>query len=489
MKKALLVFPPFSTYAFGREFRRVESLTPPLGLLHLAAPLVEHGYEVTLLDLCIDHIERAQFEGMVRRHDYVLVSCYTQSIENAHEIIRDVRKINGRAFILCGGPYCMETQRYVPGSDITAVAEADKTIVAMLEGLEGERPLEGIPNLFFRRNGRVIRTERDHSINPFCEGDYPRLELVRDKDYGYFHGVKIPGVAPLLSSRGCPFRCSFCTYNLTRYRQRDVADVIAEIELRERQGYRYIIFCDDNFLLQKQRAHRIMDGIIARGIKMRMIMQGRVNAPDLELYRKMRRAGVELVIFGLESANPDVLEYFNKRATVEEGCRAVELADRAGLLVAGSLIIGAPMETRAHVARNKRFVDQLPLDFLNVNVLAYFYNARIWKDARAKGLIGEDELFVLANESLSHFSYAEWRAFEQEILAGFYSNPRRVARILYKMVRMRDLHLLRMIVGQTFARATHRSGGNRFGFMEKNVRLPPPEGEAAPLRAASAGSG
>ena len=57
MRRALLIFPPFSTYAFGRDFQRTESLTPPLGLLHLAAPLVKAGYAVTLLDLCIDQLE------------------------------------------------------------------------------------------------------------------------------------------------------------------------------------------------------------------------------------------------------------------------------------------------------------------------------------------------------------------------------------------------------------------------------------------------
>jgi len=483
MRRALLIFPPFSTYAFGRDFQRTESLTPPLGLLHLAAPLVKAGYAVTLLDLCIDQLERAQFEEMVRRADHVLVSCYTQSIENAHQIIRDVRRINERAFVLCGGPYCLETRRHVPGSDVTCTGEADRTIVAMLSALEEGRPLAHLPNLFYQQDGRVVQTERDDDARGLPAGDYPELELVKEKDYGYFHGVKIPGVAPLLSSRGCPFKCSFCTYNFTRYRQRDVDDVVDEIELRARQGYRYILFCDDNFFLDQQRAHRIMDEVMARKITIRMITQGRVNAPDLELFKKMKRAGVVLVIFGLESANPEVLEFFNKRATVEDARRAVTLADEAGLLVAGSLIIGAPMETRAHLERNKQFLGEIPLDFLNVNVLAYFCNAQIWKDARAKGLIGEDELFVLANEALSRFSCEQWRAFEQELLTDFYKRPRRIARTLYKTLTIGDVRGVLVVLGQLLSRTAHRSGGNRYGFMEKNVRLEALPGGAGALSA------
>jgi radical SAM superfamily enzyme YgiQ (UPF0313 family) len=193
---------------------------------------------------------------------------------------------------------------------------------------------------------------------------------------------------------------------------------------------------------------------------------------------------VVLVIFGFESANPDVLEFFNKKVTVEDTRKAVTLAAEAGLLVAGSLIIGAPMETRAHIERNKQFINEIPLDFLNVNVLAYFYNAQIWKDARRRGLIGQDELFVLANESLSRFSYEQWRAFEREIIADFYKKPRRIARILYKILTMRDLYGMLVVIGQVFARATYRSGGNRFGFMERNVKLDAREGEARSSAAA-----
>jgi anaerobic magnesium-protoporphyrin IX monomethyl ester cyclase len=470
MANVLLLFPPFSGYAFGEEWRGSESLTPPLGLLYLATPLAAHGHRVRLLDLSIERLERQQFVDVVAAQDFVLVSCYTQSLAHVDQLIEDVRRIQPKAFVLCGGPYCRETKRYIRGSDLTCVGEADRTIVTMVERLRAGEPLRDILDLAYEQAGEVVRTE-PAAEEGFPEGQYPMLELTQGKAYGYFQGVRIPRVAPLLTSRGCPFRCTFCTWNFVKYRERPVADVLAEIELRVRQGYRILVLCDDNFLKSRARVHAILDGIIARRLRVRMIVQGRVDTADEGLYRKMRRAGVLAVIFGIESANPDVLRLYNKRTTVDAVRRAVQLADRAGLITVGSFIIGAPIETLEHFRRDRVFAERIPLDFLNVNVLSYFYGSGIWKDARAKGLLDEGDLFVLANEKLSSFTQEELETEEREWLGEFYRNPRRVARILWKMVTLGESRVLLTVARHFLRRSERMTGGSRYGFVEGTVRV------------------
>jgi anaerobic magnesium-protoporphyrin IX monomethyl ester cyclase len=470
MANVLLLFPPFTGYAFGTEWKGSESLTPPLGLLYLAAPLAARGHRVRLLDLSIERLERQEFADIVAAQDCVLVSCYTQSIVHVGKLVEDVRRIQPRAFVLCGGPYCRETKRYIRGSDLTCVGEADRTIVTMVERLLAGEPLRDIPDIAFEEGGEVVRTA-PAAEEGFQVGQYPLLELTQGKDYGYFQGVRIPHVAPILTARGCPFRCTFCTWNFVKYRERPVADVLSEIELRVQRGYRMLVICDDNFMMSKARTHAILDGIIARRFGVRMIVQGRVDMADAELYRKMRRAGVLAVIFGIESANPDVLRFYNKRTTVDAIRQAVTLADEAGLITVGSFIIGAPIETLEHFRRDRVLAERIPLDFLNVNVLSYFYGSGIWKDARAKGLLEEGDLFVLANEKLSSFTQEELEAEERDWLGEFYHNPRRIARILYKMVALGESRALLIVAWHFLRRSERMTGGSRYGFVEGTVRV------------------
>lgn len=471
MKRVLLVFPQFTDYAFGDQWKGTESLTPPLGLLTLATPLVESGYHVKLLDLSVQRTTRAELQNLVAEQDFILISCYTQTLANVRRLIDDIRDMNGHAFILCGGPYCRETRKHIHGCDLTSVGEAERTIVTMLERLDGGGSLRDIPDVAFQEDGEVVCTAPDPQPVEFEEGRWPLIELIQKDHYGYFQGVRIPRIAPLLTSRGCPFRCRFCTWNFVKYRERPIADVIEELQLRVRQGYRYFVLCDDNFLMVPSRVHKLMDEILARRLKVKMIVQGRVDSGDSTLYEKMRRAGVLVVIYGIESANRDVLEFYNKRTTLEGIREAVVAADRAGLITVGSFIIGAPHETRAHFLRDRDLADELPLDFLNVNILSYFFGSAIWLDAHKKGQLGDNDLFVLADERLSQFTHAELTAVQSEWLTHFYLQPRRLVRILRKILALGEARALPIVLRQLVGKTLWSPGGDRYGFFEGNIRV------------------
>jgi anaerobic magnesium-protoporphyrin IX monomethyl ester cyclase len=471
VRRVLLLFPPFTDYGFGDQWKGTESLTPPLGLLYLAGPLVERGYHVKLLDLSVERATRTEFQRVIAAQDFILISCYTQTLANVRRLIDDIRDINGHAFILCGGPYCRETRKYIRGSDLTSVGEAERTIVTMLERLECGHSLREIPDIAFEEHGEIVSTAPAPGPAEFQDGRWPLLELTRGKDYGYFQGVRIPKIAPLLTSRGCPFRCRFCTWNFVPYRERPVADVMDEIRERVRQGYRYLVLCDDNFLLKPARVHELMDEILARGIKIKMIVQGRVDAADAALYEKMRRAGVLVVIYGIESANLDVLQYYNKRSSEESIRKAIVTADRVGLVTVGSFIIGAPIETRAHFLHDREFADELPLDFLNVNVLSYFHGSGIWQEAHEKGLLRDNDLFVLADERLSQFTHEELTAVQSEWLNHFYLQPKRLARMVRKILAMGEARALLMVLRQLVGKTLWSPGGDRYGFFEGTVRV------------------
>lgn len=467
MKKVLLLFPSFNNYAFGKNWKKSESITPPLGLLYLAAPLKKEGYNVKFVDLTCEYYTRKEFNNMIKQQDYILITCFTQSINNVCKIIKDVKELNKKAKVLCGGPYCTETRNFVEGSDLTVTGEAEQEIVKILECFKKPELKKQIPGLIYKEKGRVKKNPGMLQVKDLNSSFIPLLELVKESNYGFINGVRIGKVAPIISSRGCPFQCTYCTYKMIKYRERSVSSVIEELKLRKKQGYKYFLFCDDNFLVKKDRVHEIMNRILKEEMNIKIIIQGRVDNASLELYNKMRRAGVLMIIFGIESANQDILNFYNKSTTVQAIKKAVNIANKTGIITTGSFIIGAPIETKKHFEKNKEFFKNEPLDFLNLNVLRYIKGSRLWKEALNKGLINENEINVTVNEKLCNFTTEELKIVEKDYMKSFYT-PRRIMRIIKKIILLGESKRLLQLIELFFKKGIYRTANNRYDYDKKS---------------------
>ena len=152
-----------------------------------------------------------------------------------------------------------------------------------------------------------------------------------------------------------------------------------------------------------------MNGIIHRNIRLRMLVQGRVDSVDEELFALMQEAGVRAIIYGLESGNQETLDYYDKRTTVAQNRLAVELAHKYNLFCFGFFILGAPVETEKHIQDTIDFAMSVPLDGATFNVLDYTYGSELWNQAYQEGLIQKDEFNVPADKDrgLSRFSKEE----------------------------------------------------------------------------------
>jgi radical SAM superfamily enzyme YgiQ (UPF0313 family) len=240
--------------------------------------------------------------------------------------------------------------------------------------------------------------------------------------------------------------------------------------MREEEGARYVIFYDDNFLMRRERVIKIMDRIIENQMNLKFAIQGRVDIADLELYKKLKQAGVVIMLYGIESANQDVLDYYNKKTTVENARKAITLADQVGIITFGNMIIGAPIEERKHFEINKQFLKEVPLDLLSIHILHYIYPLRIWTEAYEKGLIGRDEIVVAADERLSHFSYEELRKMEDELVRSFYNNPQRVLRIAQKFRKNLGMKFIMTLLRLYMSRKIYRTAEKFHGVGLKNIR-------------------
>ncbi len=478
-KKVLLLFPSMQETIYGDEWRPTESPTPPLGLMYLTTPLIKAGYQVNFVDFTVDQLKEEDYFSLLKNSDFVLISCYSQALPNIHKIISDVRAINNDAWVVCGGPHCNETEHHVRGSDVTVYGEAEQVIVKILDRILSRGSFNDIPGISYSENGKLIRNPGFQAIEDLDSIDPPSFDLAKNKKYGWLYGVKVNHMAGIISSRGCPFECTFCTFRRVRYRERSIDKVIQEIKRRVDEGAKYLIFYDDNFLMRKERIVELMDEIINNKLDLKIALQGRVDLVDLELFKKFKQAGVIIMIFGIESGNQDVLDFYKKQTTVEKIKRAIALANQCGMLTFGTFIIGAPMENGSHFETNKKFFKEVPLDLVSIHILDYVYGSPLWDDAYQKGLIHKNEILVAADKKLSNFSTEEWARVQNELIRSFYNNPKRILRLLYKFVTILSLSFIVKLI-KIFVRGTiYRSSNTFHGAVTKNVLL---EGHAAAIR-------
>jgi len=456
----LLIFPDADkpTSLLGT---RARAYAPPLGLLYLAAELSYAGCDIKVVDFSAQKYSRKKLLPLVCNADVIGVSSLSYVRKNFQQIISDIRAFDKDIPIMIGGPDCTaeallanitDWELKIPdGVDVMVIGEAEHTIAGVVRALMLRKREElsdyGCYELLSECAGVIFRIPKSGEIRwgkPYCEPQnldnlpFPDRNFVNRNAYTLF-GLTHAGVgASIITSRGCPYRCAFCTRNATSdsiYRERSAENVLEEIQQICDSGYKVLYIVDDNFMVNERRVHAIMDGIIARKIKMTILAQGRVYPCSAELYEKMKAAGVQLLSYGLESGNQDVLDFYNKRTTIEQAQRAVHLADKCGILTHGNFILGAPIETRRDIKRTIKFAFSLPLDAAFFGPLNYVHGSELWNIAYSRGLVNGYEREVRAEKKrgLGELSGKQLEKICRNAQYRFYLRPTLWARYLSKL--------------------------------------------------------
>ncbi len=460
-RKIVLLYPQLGTSIIGGGddvgvIKERLGLAPPLGLLYLAAELVSAGYHVEVIDFNSEPYSKQYLGDILRETELVGLSALSYNCGHLGTVIQDIRDLAHDLPVMVGGPDITIRPRLIEGADVCVAGEAEKTIVDIVDTMLRGGDLSRHAGTIYRDGSRSsVHWGRD----PYVEKDldsiqFPARHLLqsngRSRGYTLLGRALSDKITIGITSRGCPFSCTFCahgalSYNM--YRERSVENVVDELEVLNRQGYEVLGIVDDSFTLNRNRVVRIMEGILERKLRLYILVEGRVDSVDEELLRLMRRAGVRGIYFGLESANQDVLDFYDKRTTVDQNRRAVEMADKVGIYTAGSFILGAPLETRAHMERTVRFATDLPLDLVSFSGLEYAFGSRLWRQAVEDGAIAPDEIKVRAGSErgLGRFPADDIERWCFESARRFYFRPRYWLRVLSKSIRMRDPYLLRFL--------------------------------------------
>lgn len=447
--KVLLISPPTDIPIAGTSSRvdlpKGIPLLPPLGLLYLSSELLNAGYEVEIADFNAIKYNRERLSGFLLDKDIVGISILSFNQEWAKCVISDIRGLNPTIPIIGGGPDLSLRPRLFDGTDVCVIGEAESRIVEIMDNILNGGNLSQCKGVIFRdKKTGEIKEGLEYQVDTDLDNiRFPVRHLLKNR-YGL---LRKKNIATIITSRGCPFNCKFCAHNAAvfwNYRERSAENVLDEIQEIYDNGYEILGIVDDNFTANRRRVLKIMDGIIKRRIKLAIALEGRVDGVDEEVYSVMKEAGVRVVYFGLESGNQDILDFYHKRTTVEQNQRAVELADKVGIVSVGTFIIGAPIEKEEHLQRTIDFAYSIPLDFVTFWVLEYAYGSPLWDEAYEKGLIKEDEFNITtgSERGLANFTTAELESTCLKAFRNFYLRPSWGARVLKKLLKTKEKYLI-----------------------------------------------
>lgn len=441
--KVLLVNPPFL-----KGFRKFNLNLPPIGLGYIGAMLERHGHEVRILDLSVERWKKG-FSG----YDAVGITSLTPTYPKARRIAESIREQDPDMPLIIGGPHASFLgEEAFETFDYAVRGEGEYTFLELLEALEEGRSPRGVRGLTYRDDGRILRNPDRPFIEDLDTLPFPARHLFNLRAGGY---MKMEGdvVASVVSSRGCPFGCSFCsTSRLTglRWRARSPGNVGDELEeVGERYGYRSMAFVDDNFSLDPRRVERICDEIMERGLRLKWGCMSRVDTTvkNPRTVRKMAEAGCIRVYMGIESANQAVLESYRKRTNIEMIKKAINILRDNGIGVIGSFILGEIRETREMVERTIKFAKELDPEVAQFSILTPLPGTELWQRVKDKIVKHDLELFDGVHAAM-RTEFLEPEELE-ELLAKayreFYLRPRRVLRELMYVFKTGDIRELGQI--------------------------------------------
>lgn len=427
---------------------QASSTYPPLGLLYVGAVLEKEGHKVEIIDLWMEGISKEYLQKQLLSADAVGINVYTSNYTEAADLSKTIKEIDPIIPLIVGGPHCtflkQKSLSDIKHADIAVELEGENVIMDLVQFFQESKKLSEIPGIYYRDNGSIKSGKTFEIIKDLDDVPFPARHLVERYDYGEISGgfsVR-KKYTSMLTSRGCPFRCRFCSrygnvVNNYGFRRRSAENVVDEIlEIDEKYGS--VKFVDDNFLADRKRAHKIFDMLLERDIQIDMLIMGaRVDSAERDLYKKMKRAGVVRIDFGIESGCQEILDYYKKRITLQQIRNAVNLAKEMDFLAFGSFIFGAPIETKEHIEKTIKFVCSLPLDVALFRPLQYEMGSDLWVEEVKNKKISKNEYLVDLdiNKGLGNFTPTELKNLVDKAYRRFYLRPRHIINQIFESLK------------------------------------------------------
>ncbi|MBN2482683.1 MAG: cobalamin-dependent protein [Candidatus Omnitrophica bacterium] len=466
----ILIINPISHVAqkSARYYRSVSPL-PPLGLAYLAAIARDGGFEVSIEDQYATRRSNQDIARMIVDEDFdvVGISCLTAVMGNVISLVSQIRSAKRSCTCILGNihPTLFADELLKDDvADIVVRGEGEESFLEALTALRDDRMLNEIEGISYRYAGGVYHNKGRGCIADLDQLPVPAWDLCQLRYYRRYPmlGIYNKLVLPIQASRGCPYRCTFCSQDkmYDTFRCRNIYKVIDEIEyLYERFGIEYVGFTDAYFPVSIESGLAFCDEFIKRKLhkKIRWFTETRVDKVNLDLLRRMKEANLYLIMYGFEVGNQRILDSVNKCATLEQGYQAMEYTRKAGVLSLGLFVLGLPQEDASTCEETIRFAKKVNPDIVKFNIATPFPGSKFYEDQwePAKGEDDPDRYtsWYDWSDTEGEILYSpekmtkpELSALQRKAMASFYLRPWFIVRTLWR----RTFSLADMVYGGYF---------------------------------------
>ncbi|HRY52903.1 MAG TPA: radical SAM protein [Candidatus Portnoybacteria bacterium] len=443
MSKVLLINPPWVIGEDKNLWKGVASCWPSLGLAYIASVLEAAGHKVQYLDCSALHYTVKDTEqaliGLWQDFDLVGFSATTPLVNNALALADFIKKNWPETKTVLGGvhPSVMPEEIIAHQAiDFVVIDEGEETV----RDLADKKDPAEILGLCYKEKGQIIKNAPRPLIQDLDMIPPPAYHLLpMDKYYPAVGSYKRLPVMIMFATRGCPGRCTFC-YRTFRgvVRKRSARNIIEEIKILQRDyGIKEVAFYDDTFTLFKDVVRDFCDIIAKEKIDITWSCFTRVDHINEELLRLMKKSGCHLILFGVESADEQILKNINKRISLDQVVAAVKIARKIGIETRASFMIGNQGETEATIKKTIDFAIKLDPDEVQFNIATAYPGTELFNWAKEKGYI---KSFNWDDYSMSNV-VLELPGLSQERLRYYYEIAHRRFYFRPKIILRRLLHI------------------------------------------------
>ncbi len=423
---------------------------PPIGLGYLASAVRREKFSVSVLDCVKEGHNLDDFHEFISKTNFKVVGfqVFTCDLESVVHSIRIIRETYPDRTIIVGGahPTCVGKEVFndIPGIDYAFCGEGEESLPLLLKRLLRNESiaLDKIPGLFWK-NQEEINSNKRVFLQDLDRLEFPAWDILRPDTYpenpqGAF--FKNFPVAPIVTSRGCPFLCTFCASGVMmgrKLRMRSVNNVISEMKLLyDYYGIREFHILDDNFTFNPERVKDFCDKIKESRMKFSLSFPNgvRLDTLDKEMLELLHEIGVYAFTVGIESGSPKILRAMKKKLTPEVIEEKINLINEAGIEPSGFFIVGFPGETREDIKQTIEFAKKLKIKRAHFSNFLPLPGTCETEKLKSEGKLGKVDSGRMFYSKIAYcpdgISPQELKELQKKAFLGFYLRPG----ILFKML-------------------------------------------------------
>jgi radical SAM superfamily enzyme YgiQ (UPF0313 family) len=450
----------------------------PIWLAYATGLLEKNGHKTKLVDaIAWKWDENKVLEDAQKfEPDLIVVDSNFSSLRNDSNVAKLLKDGTGAVSVLVGPPVSQFPERILTDGevDIAARLEYDFTVRNIAEAVEDGKSFENISGISYKEHGKIIHnpdrefiTSEELDEIPFVSKVYKEHLNIKD----YFLGHTLYPMVQIFTGRGCPNRCTFCSWPKTlmgrTYRIRNAENVVDEFEYitKELPEVKEIFIEDDSFTIGKNRIKGVCSEILRRGLDITWSCNARANL-DYESMKAMKEAGCRLLDVGYESGSDEILKNIKKGITTSDSRKFTKDAKRAGLMILADFIFGMPRETKETAEQTIRFAKEIKPNIVQFAVATPIPGTEFYEGVKENGFLLVNDMkesidkdgFQKCIISYPEFTKEDIENYVDKALKEYYLSSSYIPVAMRNIFRKNGLHELKgmMMSAKVFLKYIYR---------------------------------